>query len=190
MTVGRAFFDIAFTPDVQAEQARKGSRAAYGRAAQGAPTGAALGGAEAAFIGERDGFYQATVSQTGWPYLQFRGGPAGFVQVLDAHTLAYADLRGNRQYISVGNLRGNDRVALFFMDYAEQRRLKLLGRVRLVQAADDPALMERLRVPGQHTPAERAVVIDVVACDWNCPQHITPRFTAAEVQQGMAEQRA
>lgn len=180
--MGRAFSDLAFTPDVRAEQSRMGSRAAHARLGDAGDTRHALTAREADFIEQRDGFYQSTVSQTGWPYVQFRGGPAGFLKVLDEHTIAYADLRGNRQYVSVGNLKGNDRLALILLDYAQQRRLKILGRVRLVETRDDAALMARLNQPSIKVPVERAIVIDVQAFDWNCPQHITPRFTEAEIR--------
>ncbi|MDI4635311.1 pyridoxamine 5'-phosphate oxidase family protein [Pelomonas sp. V22] len=180
--MSRAYADLAFTPAVRAMQTRMGSRAAYAAQDRSEDRRDALTEHEAQFIAQRDGFYQATVSETNWPYLQFRGGPAGFLKVLDAKTLAYADFRGNRQYISVGNLQGNERVALFLMDYAAQRRLKLLGRVQLVDAAEDPALMHRLAMPGYGARVERAFVITVEAWDWNCPQHITPRYTEAEVE--------
>lgn len=183
--MSRAYSDIAFTPAVRALQSRMGSRSAYAAFDHTNDRRDTLTGHEAAFIGERDGFYQATVSETGWPYVQFRGGPAGFLKVLDASTLAYADFRGNRQYISVGNLGGNDRVSLMLMDYASRQRLKILGRVRLVNEADDPALIAQLRLPGYRAQIERAVVIDVQAYDWNCPQHITPRFTEAEIEQAV-----
>lgn len=181
--MSRAYSDLAFTARVRAMQSRMGSRAAYAPLDETDERRDALTEREAGFITARDGFYQASVGETGWPYVQFRGGPAGFVQVLDAKTLAYADLRGNRQYISVGNLQGNDRVSLFFMDYAAQRRLKLLGRVRFVD--DDPALLERLRPAGVAQAVERAVLITVEAYDWNCPKHITPRFTEAEINEGL-----
>lgn len=184
--MSRAFSDIAFTPSVRAMQTRMGSRSAYAPMDHSDERDDTLGAAEAAFIEARDGFYQATVSETGWPYVQFRGGPAGFLQVLDAKTIAYADFRGNVQYVSVGNLQGNDRVALILMDYAHQRRLKLLGRVRLVAQAEDPALMKRLTMPSYRARVERAAVITVEAFDWNCPQHITPRFTEAELRERVA----
>jgi len=180
--MGRAFSNLAFTADVRAEQSRMGSRSAYARLDDAPDSRNALTAREAEFIEQRDGFYQATVSQTGWPYVQFRGGQPGFLHVLDEHTIAYADLRGNRQYVSVGNLQGNDRVATILMDYAQQRRLKILGRAKLVAARDDAALMVRLAQPGLATPIERAVVINVLAFDWNCPQHITPRYTEAEIR--------
>lgn len=183
--MSRAYSDIAFTPAVRAMQTRMGSRSAYAAFDHAEDRRHTLTEQEAGFIGERDGFYQATVGETGWPYVQYRGGPAGFLQVLDARTLAYGDFRGNRQYISVGNLGGNDRVSLMLMDYASRQRLKILGRVRLVSEAEDPALIAQLRQPAYRGQIERAVVIDVEAYDWNCPQHITPRFTEAEVEQAV-----
>ncbi len=181
--MSRAYSDIAFTSAVRAVQTARGSRAAYAPLDDTDDRRDALGEAEAEFIEARDGFYQATVGETGWPYVQFRGGPAGFLKVLDARTIAYADFRGNVQYISVGNLSGNDRVSIILMDYANRRRLKILGRVRLVDEADDPNLMVRLVVPDYRARVERAAVITVEAYDWNCPQHITPRFTEAEIAQ-------
>ena len=179
--MSHAFADIAFTPTVRRLQTERGSRGAYARLDQGDHTRHALTDDEVAFIEARDGFHQATVSETGWPYVQFRGGPAGFLKVLDAHTIAYADFRGNRQYISAGNLATDDRVALILMDQAHQRRLKILGRARRVSLEEDPALVAALQVPGYKAQADGAVVISVEGYDWNCPQHITPRFTEAEI---------
>ncbi len=187
--MGRAFADIAFTPAVRAEQTRQGSRAAYARLDAAPDRRDSLGAREADFIEARDGFYQATVSETGWPYVQFRGGPAGFLRVLDSKTLAYADFRGNLQYVSLGNLQGNDRVALILMDYASRTRLKVLGRVRQVAAEDDPALVRRLMPAGYDAVPQRAVLITVEAFDWNCPQHITPRYTEEEVEAAVAPLR-
>ena len=187
--MSRAFSDIAFTPAVRAAQTRMGSRSAYARLDHADDARAALTPDEAAFVEARDGFYQATVSETGWPYVQFRGGPAGFLKVLDAKTLGYADFRGNVQYVSVGNLEGNDRVALILMDYANRRRLKILGRARLVQEREDPALLARLVLPDYRARVERAVIITVDAYDWNCPQHITPRYTVEEVDAASAPLR-
>jgi uncharacterized protein len=184
--MSRAFSDIAFTPAVRAVQTRRGSRAAYARLDQATDPRDTLTPAEAEFIAARDGFYQATVSETGWPYVQFRGGPAGFLKVLNAKTLGYADFRGNVQYVSVGNLAGNDRVALMLMDYANRRRLKILGRARLVEERDDPALLARLALPGYKARVERAVIVTVHAYDWNCPQHITPRYTVEEFRAASA----
>ncbi len=184
--MGRAFSDIAFTPTVRAMQTRMGSRSIYAPQDHTRDRRDALTSGEVDFIEGRDGFYQATVSESGWPYVQFRGGPTGFLKVLDARTIGYADFRGNVQYISVGNLQGNDRVAIILMDYAHRRRLKILGRVRLVDAADDPALMSRLELPGYQARVERAFVITIEGYDWNCPQHITPRFTEAEIEAAVA----
>ncbi len=186
--MSRAYSDLAFTERVRAMQSRMGSREAYAPLDVTDDRRDELTEREAEFIAARDGFYQATVGETGWPYVQFRGGPTGFLKVLDAKTLAYADLRGNRQYISVGNLQGNDRVSIFLMDYAAQRRLKLLGRVRFVD--DDPALLERLRPAGVAQAVERAVLITVEAFDWNCPKHITPRFTESEINEALRPLRA
>ena len=191
--MGRAYSDIAFTPAVRAMQTRMGTRPVYAALDRTDDRRDALTPDEVRFIHERDTFYQATVSESGWPYVQHRGGPAGFLKVLDAKTIGYADFRGNVQYISVGNLQGNDRVSILLMDYANQRRLKILGRVRLVDSRADPALIARLQMPSEPTGnvrVERAVIISVEGYDWNCPQHITPRFTKAEIEEGIAPLRA
>src|SRR5262245_4223521 len=133
------FSELAFTPAVKAAQERHGSAEAYAKFAARGPANDRLGPDEIAFLAQRDSFYMATVSETGWPYVQHRGGPAGFVHVLDDRTIALADFRGNRQYVSVGNLAGDDRVALIFVDYPHRRRLKILGRARLVEIHEDPA---------------------------------------------------
>lgn len=177
--MGHAFAEIAFTPRVKAEQETRGSRASYARFETGERHHDRLGPAEAGFLAARDSFYMGTVGQTGWPYIQHRGGPPGFVRVLDATTLGFADFRGNRQYVSLGNLAGDDRAAFFFMDYANRARLKLLGRVA---PTEDPGLLERLAVPGYPGKVERGFVVRVEGFDWNCPQHITPRFTLGEVE--------
>lgn len=175
------FAELMFTPAVRAEQERHGSRAAYARVeTQAAPARDRLGEPERGFIAERDSFYLATVGETGWPYVQHRGGTPGFLHVPDERTLAFADYRGNKQYVSVGNLKGDDRVALFLMDYPARRRLKILGHARTVDADADPELIARLR-GAQAVPVERAVVIALEGFDWNCPQWITPRFTETEV---------
>ena len=163
--MSRAYSDIAFTPGVRAMQQRMGSRANYAPLDRTSDRRDTLSEREAAFIEARDGFYQASVSETGWPYVQFRGGPVGFLKLLDDKTLGYADFRGNVQYISVGNLQADDRVSIILMDYANQARLKLLGRVRLVDAKEDPALIERLRMPGYRAAIERAVLITVEGYD-------------------------
>lgn len=181
--MARAFSEIAFTPGVRAFQTRMGSRENYARLDHVDYRGDTLGPTEAEFIAARDGFYQASVGENGWPYVQFRGGPAGFLRVLDQRTIGYADFRGNVQYISAGNIEADGRVALILMDYAQRRRLKIWGRARLVDAADDAPLIARLEDGNYRARSERAVVISVEAFDWNCPQHITPRFTREELGQ-------
>lgn len=182
--MGHKFAEIAFTSDVKRVQEEQGTRASYAKMEGREDSHHVLGEAEIAFIGARDSFYMATVSQTGWPYVQHRGGPVGFVKVLGKKTLGFADFRGNRQYISVGNLKSDDRVSLFFMDYSGKTRLKLLGRARLIEASDIDTL-EQLALPDYRARVERGLAIDVEAFDWNCPQHITPRFTSGEVDRLM-----
>jgi len=187
--MSHAFADIAFTPAVRAVQTRLGSRKNYASFDLMEDRHDTLSAQEADFIAARDGFYQATVSETGWPYVQFRGGPTGFLKVLDGKTIGYADFRGNVQYVSVGNLRGNDRVAIILMDYAHRQRLKILGRARLVSLDDEPELIAKLELANYRARVERGVVITVEAYDWNCPQHITPRFTETEIEARMAPLR-
>lgn len=182
--------DIAFTPSVRAAQlANRSPLARMEPGPDGWGDAIALGSDEVAFIEARDGFFQATVSETGWPYVQFRGGPPGFVRAVGPSTIGYADLRGNRQYISVGNLAGDDRVALFFLDHVTPGRLKLYGRARTVTDLDDPQVAELAAYADRGT-VERAVLIDAVATDWNCRQHITRRFTADEVRAAVAPLQA
>jgi predicted pyridoxine 5'-phosphate oxidase superfamily flavin-nucleotide-binding protein len=181
-TMSRRFAELAFTPLVKEQQEKHGSRRQYARMEEVGEPGDRLTEFEQEFIAARDGFYMASTSETGWPYMQYRGGEKGFLHVLDEATLGFADLRGNKQYISIGNLQHDDRVALFFMDYPHQYRLKILGRARVHENdAEAAELIAKLRVPGENTPAERAVVIHVEAFDWNCPQHITPRYTQEEL---------
>ncbi len=139
-----------------------------------------LGQLETEFIAQRDSFYMASVSETGWPYLQHRGGPVGFMRVIDEQTLGFADFRGNRQYVSTGNFQINDRVSLFFMDYPNRRRLKLLGRVRLL-GEEETDLLSRMTMAEYRARIERGFIINVEAFDWNCPQHITPRYAQSEI---------
>jgi predicted pyridoxine 5'-phosphate oxidase superfamily flavin-nucleotide-binding protein len=179
--MGSKYSELAFTPAVRRLQERDGSRSHYARSEEKGAGADPLGANEAEFIGERDSFYLATVSETGWPYLQHRGGPRGFLKVLDERTLAFADFRGNRQHVSEGNLAGNDRVSVILVDYPNQRRLKLMGRARVVDAAEAPGLVAQLADAAYAARVERAVVIRVEAYDWNCPQHITPRYSEAEL---------
>lgn len=180
--MSRAFSDITFTPSVKAAQETYGSREGNRNFELAEDPRNELTPAEVQFIEARDSFYQATVGENGWPYLQHRGGPSGFLKVLDARTIGFADYRGNRQYLSVGNLMANDRISLFLMDYPRRRRLKLWGRARIVEEAENPELIAALEDPEYHARIERAIVIHIEAFDWNCPQHITPRFTEVEIR--------
>ncbi|MEO0772002.1 MAG: pyridoxamine 5'-phosphate oxidase family protein [Pseudomonadota bacterium] len=180
----QAFYETLFTDAVRQMQKDEGTARMYARhLADDAPRKDRLGPDEDHFLRLRDGFYQATVSENGWPYVQFRGGPRGFLKVLDDQTIAYADFRGNRQYISDGNLKGDDRIAIIATDYPNSARIKILGRARL---SDDESLIERLRDPDYRGHVERAVVIAVEAFDWNCPQHLPVRLTMEELQPMLA----
>ncbi|WP_299691657.1 pyridoxamine 5'-phosphate oxidase family protein [uncultured Tateyamaria sp.] len=172
--------DIMFTDGVKALQEADGSAEMYARGY--GPRTRPLNADDIAFVTSRTSFYLGSVSETGWPYIQHRGGPAGFLKVLDDHTVAFANYRGNKQHISEGNIRADDRVSLFLMDYARKARMKMQGRARFVQAADDPALADQLPADGQGR-VERLVIITLEAFDWNCPQFITPRFDASEIAQ-------
>lgn len=180
------YIHTLFTDASRAMQEREGSRTAYARMEDGA-TGEPdqLGEKEALFIAARDSFYMASITEEGWPYVQHRGGPAGFLKILDGNRLGFADYRGNRQYVSTTNLIHQPRVSLFLMDYPNRRRLKILGTARIVELDDDVALVTALMTPEYSATPERAFVIDVVGFDWNCPQHITPRFTEAEIAQAV-----
>jgi predicted pyridoxine 5'-phosphate oxidase superfamily flavin-nucleotide-binding protein len=190
--MSRSFSELAFTPLVKAQQLAHGSRRQYERMGQSGPPGNALGPDEQTFLSQRDSFYIASVSETGWPYLQHRGGSPGFVHILRPSLLGFADLRGNKQYISLGNLGHDTRVALFFMDYPNQTRLKVLARaeVREPNSAGYPALLASLPPADPTAVPERVVLFHVEAFDWNCPQHITPRYTVPELQRTLAPMQA
>lgn len=182
------YLELATTPAVREAQQRY-----YGRAQNFVPGAGGertpLGADEADFIAARDSFYLATVSETGWPYVQHRGGPPGFLRVLDGRTLAFADLRGNRQLLSTGNLAvpGHDRVALFLMDYPGRTRLKIMGHARVLDAREEPALAAQVAPePALRANTERVFLVDVVSFDWNCPQHITPRYSREEIETAIA----
>lgn len=178
-----AFATISFTESVKAAQTRYGSRENnLGFELANDPRNE-LGEFEAEFISARDSFYQATISENGWPYVQHRGGPQGFLKVLDSRSIGFADFRGNRQYISVGNLNANPRISIILMDYANRRRLKIWGITRVIHQDEEPELLARLELPNYRARVERGIVIQVEAIEWNCPQHITPRFTQAEVNE-------
>ena len=178
--MSRKYTQITFTDSVKETQSKNGARKTAAKVEAWDIDDQHLSANETSFLAERDSFYMATVNEDGWPYVQFRGGPVGFLKVLDDTTLAYADFRGNRQYISTGNLSRNDRVALFFMDYANRRRLKVMARTEIIDAAERPDLVKQLEDPDYRARIERVVLFHIEAFDWNCPQHITPRFTEAE----------
>lgn len=184
--MGHRFADIAFTDRVKAMQEDHGSRSVYSRTEGGEVHHDRLGPAETAFLAARDSLYMATVSETGWPYVQHRGGPPGFLKVVDERTIGFADFRGNQQFVTVGNLAGDDRVALILVDYPRRRRLKILGHARIATIHGEPALLRQLEVQDYPGKLERALIIAVAAFDWNCPQHITPRFTEAEIAAAVA----
>lgn len=179
--------DIAFTPSVKAVQECRGSRAAYARLEAAGGFQTELTDELARFVADRDSAYLATASASGRPYVQHRGGPKGFIRVLDQHTLGWADLRGNRQYVTTGNLAENDQAFLFLMDYDRRQRVKIWGRARVVE--DDPALVARLLVPGYRAKPEHAVLFAVESWDVNCPQHIPRKLDAAEVEDALARLR-
>ncbi len=179
--MGQQFAKTMFGTEARALQQRYGSRAQYERLAELGPSHDELGPDETGFIARRDSFYMASVTEDGWPYVQHRGGPAGFLRVLSGRRLAFADFAGNKQYISAGNFATNDRVALFLMDYPQQTRLKLIGHARVVELGADPALEEAVALPGYRARVERVIAIELTAFDWNCSQHITPRWSEAEI---------
>jgi predicted pyridoxine 5'-phosphate oxidase superfamily flavin-nucleotide-binding protein len=177
----KAFATIGFTESVKAAQTQYGSRERNQYFELSSDPGNQLGEFEAEFIQARDSFYQATISENGWPYVQHRGGPAGFLRVIDHETIGYADFSGNKQYLSVGNLRANPRISLILIDYPNRRRLKLWGTVRIVHESDEPEIIAQLEIPSYRGRIERGIVIHIEAVEWNCPQHITPRYSKAEV---------
>lgn len=180
------FTKFAFIDSVKAAQTRYGSREIYERVEQSGDK-CMLTAREIGFIMTRDSFYIATVGENGWPYAQFRGGPRGFLKVLDSTTLGMADFRGNYQYISVGNINATKRACLFLMDYPSQSRLKIWAEAEVVNAADDPELFEELRPSDYDAVIERLITYRVMAFDWNCTQYITPRYTADEIKAGVAQ---
>ncbi|MCC5809647.1 MAG: pyridoxamine 5'-phosphate oxidase family protein [Ectothiorhodospiraceae bacterium] len=185
----RAFKTLTYTPSVRAAQARYGSREAGKPVDPDSTTHDTLTTQVRGLIARLDHFFMASVGENGWPYVQHRGGPPGFLKCLDDHTLGFADFAGNRQYISAGNITHDDRVMLFLIDYANRRRLKIWGRARIVHEDDDPATIALLEVPTYRARVERGFVMAIEAFDFNCPQHITPRFTETEVSERSISQR-
>jgi predicted pyridoxine 5'-phosphate oxidase superfamily flavin-nucleotide-binding protein len=180
LLMAQAFSELLFTETVRQMQEDQGSARMYARVlSDDAPRKDRLGPDEVQFLSLRDGFYQATVSETGWPYVQFRGGPRGFLKVLDDRTIAYADFRGNRQYISDGNLKTCDRIAIIAVDYPNSARIKIIGHAKL---SEDPDLIQKLKNDDYTARVERAVVITIEGFDWNCPQHLPVRLTMEELQ--------
>lgn len=180
---------LAFTDAVKALQEEKGSRRTYDRMEK-MHVMEGLSANEIAFIEDQDHFFMASFGENGYPYIQHRGGPAGFLKVLDAKTLAFVDFTGNKQYISVGNLQTNPNVALIMVSYPQRARLKVYAKARIVALADDPSLFEKIDpIDYPHRP-ERMLVLDVQAFDWNCPQHITPRYTVEDIEVAFAPQKA
>lgn len=173
-----------FSAAAKAQQDKAGTLIKYSRTYEARLTDG-LGVDETDFIQSRTSFYMASVVESGFPYVQHRGGPAGFVKVLDAETIAFADYRGNKQFITQGNLSTNNKVSLFFMDYARKARLKMIGTARMVNASDDSTLATHLSMAGQG-PVERLVTVNVFAIDWNCPQYITPRYAEDEINTMLA----
>ncbi len=175
------YLQTLVTPAVAHAQERLGSRVAMERLVAGWDTDAELGPGETEFIAARDSFYLATVGESGWPYVQHRGGPAGFLRVLDDRTLAWADVRGNRQYVSTGNLEASPKASLMLMDYANKRRLKVLGTIDILATGDDADLATSVTVAGWDAKVEQVMRLRVEGFDWNCPQHITQRWTRDEL---------
>ncbi|MEM8537802.1 MAG: pyridoxamine 5'-phosphate oxidase family protein [Pseudomonadota bacterium] len=178
----KAYYQIAFTDSVKAEQTAKGSRASYSRLEDARDQDTALGAAERAFLAQVQSFYMASVNSDGWPYVQHRGGPRGFVKVLDERRIGFADFAGNKQYISLGNLKDDNRVSLFFMDYAKKRRWKAFGHAEFISGEQ----ARTLTVPGYSAVVERGVTITLEGFEWNCPQHIPERYDLEDIQRATA----
>jgi uncharacterized protein len=176
------FTELAFTDSVKALQEKYGTRTAYARMEQGGKFRNQITWQEQRHIENRDGFYLSSVGENGWPYVQFRGGPKGFLKVIDDNTLAFADFRGNGQYISTGNFNDSKKTMLFLMDYPNKTRLKVWAETEVLDPVDHPELAEQLTPRDYKATVERIIVFKVHAFDWNCPQHITPRYTEEEIK--------
>lgn len=187
--MGHKFAEIAFTETVREIQELMGSRKNYARLEAGPTSNQLIGPNEEEFILQRDSFYLATVSETGWPYIQHRGGPIGFLRILPENEIGFADFSGNRQYISVGNVENNNRIALIIVDYPNRARLKIFGRTTIIDRVSHPEKMSLISPIDYKANVERGFIIKVEAFDWNCPQHITPRWTAEDIQTGVAPLR-
>lgn len=179
--MGKNFTRYAFTDIVKKAQARYGTRESYARMEHTADRHR-ITAREARFIEARDSFYLATIGDNGWPYVQYRGGEKGFLKVIGDTTLGYADFRGNGQYISTGNIESSNKVALILMDYPNRQRLRIWAEASVTEAEDDPELYQQLAAAGYAGEIERLVQLKVQAFDWNCPRHITPRYTTEEIR--------
>ena len=175
------FTKLAFTESVNKEQEHYGTRNAYARM-EASGDRFELTDKEASFIHSRDSFYMASVGENGWPYVQHRGGPKGFLKVIDNTTIAYADFRGNGQYINTGNIKADNKASLILMDYPSKQRLKIWAEVQIIAASENEELMKQLDNPAYKARIERLVILTVKAYDWNCPQHITARYTVEEIR--------
>ena len=183
--MAKHFMEFAFNDSVRKVQEKYGTRVPYQKMENKNEFRNKLTWQEKGYIKTRDRFYMASVGENGWPYMQFRGGPKGFLKVLDENVLAFADFRGNGQYISTGNFNDNNRTVLFLMDYTKQQRLKIWAEAKVIDATDDPELLKQLSDPDYKATMERIIIFKVHAFDWNCQQHITPRFTAEEIEAGL-----
>jgi predicted pyridoxine 5'-phosphate oxidase superfamily flavin-nucleotide-binding protein len=186
--MAKNFATLAFTDAIKAMQEKAGSRASYARMERDSYVDG-LTENEIDFIEQRDSFYMSSIGENGFPYIQHRGGPKGFIKVLDAKRIGFIDFRGNMQYISVGNIATNNNVALIMVDYPARARLKILAKAEIVELKDDPSLYELLDLKDYKFKPERMMVLHIEAYDWNCPQHITPRYTVEEIEAAFAGQR-
>lgn len=180
--MGNQYLEIATTDSVKRLQERLGSRSAYARREGGTTTHHQLGPEEISFIQAQDTFFLASVSEDGWPYVQHRGGPKGFLKVIDQSTIGFPEFSGNRQYLSFGNILQDPRVSLFLIDFRQQERLKIFGRATLVEHDENPELLKGLETESLPSRVQRGIIIQVEAFDWNCSQYIVPRFSEAEVR--------
>ena len=180
--MGQNFTQIAFTDSVKKAQEKYGSREIYQKVEERGPDQSKLYLGEMEFVKQRESFYMATVGENGWPYVQFRGGPKGFLKVIDQETLGYADFKGNLQYISTGNINASKKASLILLDYPNRRRLKIWAEAEILDPEQHPELLEKLTMEDYTANIERLVIFHIKAFDWNCPQHITPRYTIEEIK--------
>lgn len=175
------YAELMFTDNVKKLQEQNGSRGSYAKLEKGEDYNNLLGSKEIRFIINSDSFYMATVGENDWPYVQHRGGPKGFVKIIDESTIGFSDFSGNKQYISIGNIKSNNRVSLFFMDYKNKRRLKIAGHIQIIDKTNIE-ILDKLEPGDNQTRVERGLIITILAFDWNCPQHITQRYTREDIQ--------